>query len=203
VVTAGGAPPETTGLRVKLTPLDTGSSTAEIVASVDPSGAFVADGLVPGEYAVSLVEAAAGPWRLQAVRVDGDTAGSGDDLRLVVPEEPLAEPVTMVVSRSPPVVQGTLTDATGAPVSEFTVVLLSKDPRHWAPGSARIRTVRPDATGVFQFSNVLPGDYVVGVIANGSVEELDDPVFLEELGTAAVSVSAVDGQTASVNLRVG
>jgi len=203
IVTAGGAPAEATGLRVKLTALDSGSITPEIVASADPSGAFVAEGLVPGDYALSLVEATAGPWRLQAVRVGGDTAGPGDDLRLMVPEAPLAEPVTLIVSRSPPSVRGTLTDAAGVPVSEFTVVLLSKDQRHWVPGSSRIRTTRPDANGLFEFSNVLPGDYVVGVIANTSVEELDDPVFLEALADAAVAVSVADGQTASVTLRVG
>lgn len=203
VITADDAPPDATGLRLRLMALESGSITPETAAAVDPSGAFVAEGLVPGEYIVSLVEASAGPWRLQAVHVGGAPAQSSDDLRLVVPESPLAEPVTLVVSRSPPSVSGTLTDAAGVPVSEFTVVLLSKDPRHWVPGSSRIRTVRPDAAGLFMFPGVLPGDYVVGVIANGSVEDLDDPVFLEGLANAGVSVSAVDGQAARVTLRVG
>ena len=57
--------------------------------------------------------------------------------------------------------------------------------------------------GLFEFLNVLPGDYFVGVLVGISGDELDDPAFLDSLRAASSSVSVLDGETARITLRIG
>ena len=72
-------------------------------------------------------------------------------------------------------IDGSVTDASGRPVTEFTVLAFSTNSATWRAQSRQIATARPDQTGMFKIRNLPSGEYYVVTIDPGESGEWFDP----------------------------
>lgn len=173
----------------------------------NPSGAFTASNLLPGQYIVS------GPmsfgastdsikWTIRSV-----FAGGKDVTDL---------PIVVTADAAPPEVVVTLTDAwqavsgkiDGAPANaNYTVVIFPADKTYWIPGSRRIRTTRAGSDGTFAIggpgSTSLPaGSYLLALVTDIDKDEEFDPAFLDSIVNAATPVAIAPGAKVTQNVRI-
>ena len=116
-----------------------------------------------------------------------------------------AEPVTslrLVFTDKLSDLSGTLTNAQGAPVTEYTVVAFPEDATLWRPQSRHIMTARPDQTGRFQLRGLPAGDYYLAAVDPAEPGEWFDPVFLERHRASATTVRLGEGDLRTQDLRV-
>lgn len=148
----------------RLTPLG-------IMAQSDDTGAFRLYGLMPGDYYVSAL--------LRALPLDApdETTGYAPTYYPGTGSVTEAQPVTLVVGEEASIsfalmpvrtsrVSGSVLDATGAPLANGIVMLMSPDsiggPQATFGAANRIR---PD--GTFTISNVAPGSYTLTATSGG------------------------------------
>ena len=84
-------------------------------------------------------------------------------------------------------VVGNVFDATGAPVAATEVTLTNL-------GTSEKRTSTTNNDGLYQFVNVLPGQYTVGVQKTGFKRILRSPVRVETENTAKIDISLQVGE---------
>jgi hypothetical protein len=138
-------------------------------------------------------------WTVKAVMVDGvDVIDTGIPLR---PGQPIEGVQVIVTSRSSGIV-GSVTDAAGTVVKDYTVVIFPNDADRWRPESRFLATARPDQQGRFESSKLPAGDYLV--VAVDSLEEGQhaDPEFLQQMRAYATPLQLNDGEKRPVNLRL-
>ena len=88
--------------------------------------------------------------------------------------------VTVILSKTLPRVQGTLSDEQGKP-AEGTVLLFPEEASKWGEDARLVRSTRPDLAGAFEFRNVIPGSYLIVPLEYVRDGEWADPEFLENL----------------------
>jgi len=138
-------------------------------------------------------------WTVKAVMVNGvDAVDTGIPLR---PGQPI-EGVQVIVSNRSSAILGSVADAAGTPVKDYTVVIFPNDADRWTPVSRFLATARPDQQGRFESSNLPAGDYLV--VAVDSIEEgqQSDPEFLQQMRAYATPLQLNDGEKRPVNLRL-
>jgi hypothetical protein len=101
--------------------------------------------------------------------------------------------VTVVLSKTLPHVGGTLTDPSGQPV-DGAVIMFPEDAARWAEQSRLTRCERPGTNGAFEFSNVIPGDYLAAALEYVRTDDFADPEFLESLRARATRVRVEEGK---------
>jgi hypothetical protein len=97
---------------------------------------------------------------------------------------------------------GAVTDALGAPATEYTVLAFAGDPALWRPQSRQIATARPDQNGRFQIRGLPAGDYYVAAIDPVEPGEWFEPSFLSDRRGDAVRVTIREGEVKTQDLRV-
>lgn len=130
-------------------------------------------------------------WAVRSIQHDGkDLADTPIDLE----GGKRIDGVTVVLSQTLPHLRGTLTDPTGQP-AEGTLLLFPEDAAKWAEESRLTRSTRPGTNGMFEFHDVIPGDYLVAALEYVRTEEWADPAFLENLRAGATRVRVDEGTT--------
>jgi hypothetical protein len=99
--------------------------------------------------------------------------------------------VVIVLSKTLPRFLGSLLDEQGRP-AEGTALLFPEDAARWGEDSRLVRTARPDATGGFEFRNVIPGNYLAAALEYVRDGDWTDPEFLEKLRERALRVKVDD-----------
>jgi hypothetical protein len=115
------------------------------------------------------------------------------------------EPVTdlrLVFTDKLSEISGTVANAQGAPVTEYTVVAFPEDSALWRPQSRHIMAARPDQTGRFQLRGLPPGDYYLAAVDPTEPGEWFDPAFLERHRAGAETVRLGEGDVRTQDLRV-
>ena len=107
--------------------------------------------------------------------------------------------IVVLLSKSMPRLRGTLLDDAGAP-AEGSVILFPEDQARWSEGSRLIKSARPDASGAFEFRNVVPGEYLVAPVEYVRENEWSDPAFLQGLRDGAKRVRVEDSAAQPVAL---
>jgi hypothetical protein len=131
-------------------------------------------------------------WTLRSILHEGrDLIDTPIDL-----EGRTIENVTVVLSKTLPEVRGTLTTAQGQP-AEGTILLFPEDGARWAEESRLIRATRPGTDGMYEFSNVIPGDYLLAAVEYARSGDWADPSFLENLRARAKRVRVEEGAAPS------
>jgi len=157
-------------------------------ARVDRTGIFTLDGIEPGAQ-VLRAQAPRG-WLLKSVAVDGrETIDAPFEMK---PGQKLTG-VNVVFTDRIAEIDGTLTDAQGAPATEYTVLAFPDDVSLWRPQSRQIMTSRPDQNGRFQLRGLPAGSYFVAVIDPAVQGEWFDPTFLDEQRLRAERVVLAEG----------
>ena len=171
-------------------------------APADAAGTFVVNGVVAGRYLI----AGDGPggWALQSVVVDGS-----DMTDRVIDVNADAPPKQIVVTYTDrwQEISGRLQLANGAPVNDYTVVIIPSDPSLWPFGTRRILTARPGTNGEFMFggpgASTLPaGDYLLAAVTDIESDDLADPKYLAALAQAAIPIALKPGERKVQNLAV-
>lgn len=172
-------------MRVSVRPVDPGTTYSyygDNNGRVRDDGAFEVRGVF-GANRISVGPLATG-WALKSIEHQGkDFADVPVDLH----GGERLEGLTVVLSKSLPVLRGTLLDERNQP-AEGTVLLFPEDARKWAEESRLTRTTRPDLKGAFEFRSVIPGDYLLVPLPYVRTGDWADPEFLENLRDKAKRV---------------
>jgi hypothetical protein len=178
-------------------------------ASVAADLTFSMKGIVPNRYRASVnlpgvMFGAAMPnatWVLRSIRI-----GDGPDLA----DTPFAiesgrdvSGVTVTLTDKPIVLSGKVLDAQGRPSSAFPILVFSTNPAHWSPGSRRVQQVRPASDGSYRLMGLPAGEYFVGAVTTLDLEDLFDPLFLQQIVPIAFRITLAEGETRQQDLKLG
>jgi hypothetical protein len=97
---------------------------------------------------------------------------------------------------------GAMTNASGQPAPDYTLILFAADSRFWLPQSRRIQAVRPASDGRYSFRSLPPGEYRLIAVEDVEPGQWFDPAFLKELVGGAMPVSIVKGQKQTQDIRI-
>jgi hypothetical protein len=162
------------------------------------NGTFQFFGVLPGRYRIDV--AVAPPWILARVdlagrevtnqQVDIDAGSDIDDLVLTVTDRSST-------------IAGTVRDVAG-PAPEYLLVLFPVERDSWQVGSRRVRSIRPDTAGHFEFSGIQAGDYYLAALSEVDPNETQDPSFLAWLSTQSpMRLTVKSGEHKTQDIRVG
>jgi protocatechuate 3,4-dioxygenase beta subunit len=201
--TAPQAQLDLTRARVTLTPAERGPAARDIggpaTGRVDATGRFKIPGVVPGRYRL-MASLPGGSWSMESATLGGQDA-------LDFPAEITANQnignaiVTLTDQQSE--LSGAVTDAQGRPVSDYSLVVYAADQRYWIPDSRRIRSVRPATDGTFKITNLPAGEYRIAPVLDPEPGAWFDPSFLQQLDSAATSLTVNTGEKKVQNVRIG
>ena len=137
-------------------------------------------------------------WAVKAMRHDGrdvtDTALEPD-----AGSEDLAN-LEIVLTNRVTTVQGRVTDATGTPTGDATVILFAADSQKWEEDSRFVRAVRPDLQGTWQIKG-LP-EYLAVAVEYAQEGAWNDPEYLAGLRDAAQKLELADAGSRVIPLTV-
>jgi hypothetical protein len=197
----GGTPPtDLTRVRVALAPmggngLDLGQNAP---AQVDASGNFTITGVAPGRYTVR------GQGQIQGYTLKSAIANGRDALDVpleVKPSEDVSQFVLTFTDKTQEL-SGTLTDGSGQPATDYSVIIFSADTRFWTPQSRRIVSLRPGTDGKFITRALPPGDYLMAAVTDVEPGEWYDPEFLKLLQTSSARVTLAPGEKKMQDLKL-
>jgi hypothetical protein len=171
---------------------------------VDPSGSFSIADVVPGSYRMSVrLPPAAGsgssPWTVLSI-----TSGGRDVTDVPIDVSASAVPA-LVVTLTDQVsdLSGTLSDASGQPITDYFIIALPADRKYWLPGSRRIVSTRPDVRGHYAFHALPPGDYRIAATTDLVQSDLSDPNALALLLAQSAPLTIGPGEKKTFDLKVG
>ena len=178
-------------------------------ASVAPDLTFSVKGVMPNRYRASVnlpgvMFGQAMPnatWVLKSIRV-----GDGPDLADMPFDVESGRDWTGVVvtlTDKPVVLSGKVLDAQGRPSSAFPIVVFSTNPNHWSPGSRRVQQVRPASDGSYKVPGLPAGEYYIGAVTTLDLEDLFDPLFLQQIVPIAFRITLAEGETRQQDLKLG
>jgi hypothetical protein len=204
---AAASPPSTSGRRIPIRPLGVGASSPGIGAT-NQSGVFTVTGVVPGRYVLG-GPLAFGPtsdtmtWALQSVLVDGRDL---TDLPIEITDTP---PTNVVVTYTEKFqeLSGRLQSQSGAPVSDYTIIVFPEDKAYWVQGTRRIVTTRPGTDGRFTLSGrgpttLPPGKYLIAAVTDIGRDEQFDPAFLAQIVPAGIALTLGPGEKKTQDLAI-
>ena len=195
-------PSDLSSLRVSVEPVMTYASGPQLASrtqgTVDSTGRFRIDNVMPGEYRVAAFAAGQG-WSMESVTVSGrDVLDESLEIR------PGRNVTGAVIAFTDQITEltGTVVDEKGQPAADYTVLLFAADPRYWTPGSRRIRPARTQPDGTFSFRGVPPGDYRMAAFLDAEPGAWRDAAFLEQLTASSVRISLAPDEKKVQHLRV-
>jgi protocatechuate 3,4-dioxygenase beta subunit len=130
------------------------------------------------------------------------TAG-GTDVTDTPHEFKSGDRVTIVLTSRASQLEGSVTDATGQPVTSAGIILFSEDKASWRSNSIRTRRGSPDQNGHYRMTGLMPGRYFIAALPR---ERLSGPppdaAFFEELAKEATSLVIGDDEQRQVDLKL-
>jgi Carboxypeptidase regulatory-like domain len=193
---SSAGPPDPTQVRVTAQSADP-TFGATVNARVDKDGRFTLTGIPPGETWIR-AQTPRG-WALKSVVVDGREM---IDTPLDVRTGQKLTGASLVFSDRQTEVNGTLSDAQGRPLTEYTILAFPTDSALWRPQARQITTARPDQNGRFQIRELPPGDYFLAAIDPQQPGEWFVPTFLEQQTADAARLTLSEGATRTQDLRL-
>lgn len=182
-------------------------TSARIEGRMTPEGTFELPDVPPGRYHV-LGESQARDWRFAGARSrESDLTANG-----LTVSNASVEGVTLTFTDKPMALSGSVTDESGRPALDGSVVLMPANVKGWiASGMAaqRTRVVRIAPDGTFQMTVDLPGEYIL-VAAPPDVDtqtmmspitvDADFAVAYAPLGTK-ITIAPGDTKTQALTIR--
>jgi hypothetical protein len=169
-----------------------------VQSKVNSDGTFTIEGVQAGPHLIRPQNQVRG-WVLKSVMAGArdvtDTpfdVRSGQNLANVVVT--FTDKVTQVT--------GTLTNAQGAPVTEYTVLAFPTDSSLWRAQSRHIMTARPDQTGKYTMRGLPAGDYYVATVDPSEQGEWFEPAYLDQQRPGASHLTLAEGDAKTLDFKV-
>jgi len=165
---------------------------------IDESGRFTFSGVPPGHFTINIQRETAPGWTIKSEFVNGRDAL---DFPFDIWDRGDISNVVITFTDRHTELSGTVVGTDGRPNSDCTVVVFAADDRYWTPRSRRIKTVRPDNNGRFNFSGLPAGEYVLTV---GEPNLFGRPVssMLRILRSGSIVTTLRDGEKKTLDLQV-
>jgi hypothetical protein len=176
-------------------------------SQVSADGSFRFDGVTPGRYtltATAFPGATPVPgttWQLkQAMAGTLDIADTPIDIK---PDQNV-EGVTVTFTDKTAEVSGVLSDATGKPTADFSVVLFSTNRASWGQRTnRRFRPpVRAGVDGKFRFLNLAPGEYYVAALTDFEQSDIFNPAFYDQIVPSAIKLTLEEGEKKTQDIKL-
>ncbi len=203
----GAAPPpkDLTRIRVSLMPTVTRGRLvlAPDAGSVKADGTFVIDGIMPGQYVLSMslpsAERASSAWSLRDARIAGQDVST---LPVTVVGANV-DNIAVTFTDAPAELGGRLQDASGRAATDYFIVVFSTDERTWFNRSRAVVQVRPASDGLFRVRGLPAGEYWMAALTDlEQREDWVDPAVLRQLVPAAVKVTLAEGEKKTQDIRI-
>ena len=210
VAVGSGRAPSLAGQRLQISALS--SALRALRPDLPPAtatGDFTISRLLPGQYMLSGTPFFGASndsvtWGIGSITVDGrDVTDRAIDI------QPASLPKELLVTFTDQwqEVSGTLTNAQGAGVSDYTMLIFPTDESYWLYNSRRHVTAQPASDGRYRLGGpgpamLPPGEYYLAAVTDVSRDEQYDPAFLKALVPSSLKVSVSPGQKVTQNLRV-
>jgi protocatechuate 3,4-dioxygenase beta subunit len=169
-------------------------ASAPMPVQVGPDGRFTISGVMPGRYTL----------RSSVGTMKSAMVGGEDTLDFPLDfaaDRDITDAVLTVTDKTTEL-GGALTDATGKPAVDYTIIAAPADPRYWTPGSRRVVTTRPATDGRYLFRTLPPGEYLVAALTDLESGGQYDPELLKQLAAASVRITILEGGRVAQDLRV-
>jgi protocatechuate 3,4-dioxygenase beta subunit len=138
-------------------------------------------------------------WAMRSVRVNSvEVIDDGIDVK---PGEKITG-VDVELTTKIAVIGGRVTNTRGEPVKDYTLLIFPTDSKRWKPSGRYLRTARPEPDGRFKVSGLPPADYYIVAIGKMEPGQWAEPDFLERIRERATSVTIMDGETKTIDLRL-
>ena len=194
----GSPPPDFTQVRIGAPSTDQGAFGPQGNARVDKEGRFVLLGVPAGAHLIRPNGNSRG-WTLKSVTInDRDVT----DTPLTIRSGETIANVQIVFTDKLNEINGTITDANGAAVPDFTVLAFPSDASLWRPQARQIMTARPDQTGKYRIRGLPPGEYYLVTVDPAEQGEWFEPAYLDEHRAGAARVILGDGDTKTQDFKV-
>jgi hypothetical protein len=204
-------PPSVAGLRLPFTGLSAATRTGFVpqVTAAAVDGTFTISGVMPGRYTFGGAPffGASGDsvsWGLATVTIDGtDVTDRAFEISAETPPKEIVATITNQWQE----IAGRVTNAEGAGVSDYTMLVFPVDEAYWLHNSRRIVTTQPAGDGRYQLGGpgpaLLPaGEYYLAAVTDVSKDEQYDPAFLKALLPAAIKITLGAGERKTQDVRV-
>lgn len=209
IATAGtGRPPSLAGHRLQFSELLQRGARPQISPST-ANGEFTITGLLPGQYMFSGApffgaSADSVTWGLGSISVDGRDV---TDRAIDIQAGALPKDLIVTFTDQWQEVSGRLTNAQGAGVSDYTMLIFPTDEAYWLYNSRRHVTAQPDTDGRYRLGGpgpaMLPaGDYYLAAVTDVSKDEQYDAAFLKSIVPASLKITLAPGQKVTQDVRV-
>ena len=194
-------PPDPRGWRIGL-----GAAATEVTLGVNGAelkadGTFTIAGVTPGRYRLQPTapgSAVNDRWMPKlATLANRDVLDDPIDLNSDV------SGISVVLTDRISQIGGTLQDASGAPASDYHIIVFPSDRALWVPQSRRIHAVRPAANGSYVVKRLPPGEYLLAAVIDVEPGEWTDPAFLERMAAAAMKFTMAEGEQKVQDLKLG
>jgi hypothetical protein len=183
-----------------------GASSGAQTATMGADGSFQIAGLAPGRYVASAswpgMRASDGTtgWWLTTVRVGDRDVG---DRPIEVNAHQHVADITIGFADRIGSVEGTLTDAAGAPAAAYFVLAFPVERESWTTTSrGMVSPVQTGTDGRYRLVGLPPGEYFLAVVTEVGRDDGADPQFLESIVSGALRVTIGAGQALRQDLRI-
>jgi hypothetical protein len=192
------AVPDLTQFRILAPSTDQSDFGPQPNTRADKEGRFTLSGVSAGSHLIRSGGNARG-WILKSVTIGGrDVTDTPIQLRS---GENLAN-VAIVFTDKQNEISGTVTNDTGTPMPDYTVLAFPTDASLWRPQARQIMTARPDQTGKYRIRGLPPGQYYVVTVDPTEQGEWFEPAYLDEHRASAARLTLGDGDVKTQDFKV-
>ena len=166
---------------------------------VNQDGTFTMDGVGVGDHFIRANGGALRSWNLKSVTIDSHDV---TDTPITVRSGQKIGNIVVTFTDKINEIDGSVMDAQGTAVTEFTVLAFSTNSAVWRPNSRQIATARPDQTGMYKIRNLPAGEYYVVAVDPSEPGEWFEPMYLDQHRAGAARVTLGDGDVKMQDFRV-
>jgi len=128
---------------------------------------------------------------------------NGTDITDTPREFKPGDKVTITLSSRASTLEGTVTDAAGAPVTDAGLLLFSDDKASWRSNSIKTRRSTVDQAGHYRMLGLLPGRYFIIALPRERLNTgMMDATMFDELSKEATSLVVGDDEQRQVDLKL-
>jgi protocatechuate 3,4-dioxygenase beta subunit len=195
----GGSPsPDITQVRITAPSTDQTAFGPQGNARVDKEGRFTLGGVSAGSHLIRPGGNMRG-WALKSVTINGRDV---TDAPLTLRSGEGVANVQIVFTDKLTEISGTIADANGAPIPDYTVLAFPTDSSMWRPQARQIMTARPDQTGKYRIRGLPPGEYYLVTVDPAEQGEWFEPAYLDEHRAGAARLTLGDGDVKTHDFKV-